>query len=128
MSVTAWKFTDAAGNGNAHGVLSPSMLVDTKAPTLTISSSLQTLKAGTTAVITFKLSEASTTFTADDVAVTGGTLSNFAGSGTTYTAKFTPTPGFTGAGTATVAAGKFTDAAGNENLVAALSSRFTIVA
>ena len=128
VSVTAWKFTDAAGNGNAHGVLSPSMLVDTKAPTLTISSSLQTLKAGTTAVITFKLSEASTTFTADDVAVTGGTLSNFAGSGTTYTAKFTPTPGFTGAGTATVAAGKFTDAAGNENLVAALPSRFTIVA
>jgi hypothetical protein len=32
-----------------------------------------------------------------DVVYTGGTLSNFQGSGTSYTAVFTPTPGSTAA-------------------------------
>ena len=122
VTVTPGKFTDAAGNGNVQGVLSPSMLVDTKAPSLTISSSLQTLKAGTAAVITFKLSESTTTFTAADVTATGGTLSNFAGTGSTYTATFTPTPDLVGTGTVTVAAATFTDAAGNANLEGSLAS------
>ena len=126
VTVTPWKFTDAAGNGNVQGVLSPSMLVDTKAPTLTITSSLQTLKAGTAAGITFKLSESTTTFTAADVTVTGGTLSNFAGTGSTYTATFTPTPDLVGAGTVTVAAGTFTDAAGNANVASSLASALRI--
>ena len=49
-----------------------------------------------------------------DVAVTGGTLSNFSGSGKVYTATFTPN---TGSGTATisVASSKFSDKAGNLN-------------
>ena len=63
---------------------------------------------------TFTLSEASTDFTASDVTVTGGTLSNFQGSGTSYTATFTPTAGATSASIA-VASDKFTDAAGNAN-------------
>ena len=60
--------------------------------------------------------------------MTGGTLSNFAGSGTLYTATFTPTAGLTGAGTVTVAAGKFTDPAGNANVATTLPGGFTIVA
>jgi hypothetical protein len=84
-----------------------------------------TLKTGETAKITFTLSESSSTFAAADVTVAGGTLSGFTGSGTSYTATFTPTASFKGSGTVSVAAGKFTDSAGNDNtagsLVAAMS-------
>ena len=58
--------------------------------------------------------------------VAGGTLSNFAGSGTTYTATFTPTAGFSGSGTVSVFAGRFSDAAGNPNIAASLSPAMTI--
>ena len=124
--VAAGNFTDAAGNGNLQGGLSPSLSIDTKPPTIAVTSSLATLKAGATAVVTFRLSESSRNFTADDVTVTGGTLSNFTGSGATYTATFTPTPGLIGTGTVTTAAGVFTDAAGNASLAGALAAPLSI--
>ena len=51
-----------------------------------------------------------------DVTVSGGSLSSFSGSGTTYTATFTPSSN--GATTIDVAGGTFTDAAGNNNSAA----------
>ena len=84
-------------------------------PTIDLKSNTSTLSIAQTATLTFTLSEASTTFTASDVTVTGGTLSNFAGSGTTYTALFTPTASSTTNGVVRVANGVFTDAAGNTN-------------
>ena len=51
----------------------------------------------------------------DDVTVSGGTLSSFAGSGTDYTATFTPTASSSGTASVSVAGGVFTDAAGNNN-------------
>ena len=73
--------------------------------------------------ITTPISEnpASTDFTVDDITVGGGTLSNYTGSGTSYTATFTPNPGFVGTGTVNDVAGKFRDAAGNANVTAALA-------
>ena len=124
--VAAGKFVDAAGNGNTQGTLSPSLSIDTKPPTIAITSSLTTLKAGTTALVTFRLSETAKDFTVDDVAVTGGTLSNFTGSGTTYSATFTPTPGLVGTGIITTAAGVFTDAAGNAGLPGSLAAPLVI--
>jgi hypothetical protein len=124
--VAAGTFTDAAGNGNSQGLLSRSLAIDTRPPTVGITSSLRTLRVGTTAVVTFKLSESSKDFTADDVAVTGGTLTNFAGSGATYTATFTPAAGLIGAGTITIAAGSFTDAAGNSSLAGSLAAPLVI--
>ncbi|MFM7610248.1 MAG: Ig-like domain-containing protein, partial [Alphaproteobacteria bacterium] len=47
--------------------------------------------AGETATITFALSEASTDFAIGDLAVSGGTLSAFTGTGTSYSVLFTPT-------------------------------------
>ena len=88
---------------------------DTTPPTIAVSSSTASLKAGETATITFTLSESSTDFVAGDVAVSGGTLSNFTGSGTSYTATFTPTADSTTTGTVSVASNKFSDAAGNAN-------------
>jgi hypothetical protein len=111
-------FTDAAGNVNADGSDSNNtvtMTVDTVAPTAALSASKASLGVRETATLTFTLNEASTTFTASDVTATGGTLSNFSGSGTSYTALFTPTANSTTNGVVRVASGVFTDAAGNVN-------------
>jgi hypothetical protein len=88
---------------------------DATPPTISISSSNLSLKSIDTAIISFALSEASTNFVVSDVAVTGGSLTNFNGSGTNYTATFTPTPNTTTNAVINVSSGKFTDAAGNAN-------------
>ena len=101
------------------------MAVDTEAPAVIAitSDKPQALKIGETATLTFTLSEAATDFTADDITVAGGILSNFAvtaGSGNkVYTATFTPTANSTSNGTASVAVNRFTDAAGNANTATA---------
>ena len=64
--------------------------------------------------LTFKTSHVTTNFVVGDISVSNGSLSSFAGSGTTYTATFTPTSG--GATTIQVTAGKFTDYSGNNNV------------
>ena len=74
--------------------------------------------------LTFTSSEATNNFEVGGVDVTGGKLTNFAGSDADYTATFTPT----GAGLCTigVAGGAYTDAAGNSNS-AATTFTFTFV-
>ena len=78
-----------------------------------------TLKKGETSTITFTLSETAIDFALEDVVETGGILGTWtAVSGTSYTAIFTPTDESTTGGTINVAAGTFTDAAGNANTIA----------
>ncbi|MGV0984163.1 MAG: Ig-like domain-containing protein [Limnohabitans sp.] len=89
--------------------------IDTVAPTIVVSADKSSLTAGQTSTITFTVSEAVTDFKAEDVQVTGGTLSNFQGSGNTYTATYTPTAGSGFTGSVSVASGKFSDAAANHN-------------
>jgi hypothetical protein len=118
VSVAAGVFTDAAGNPNLTAS-TLSIPVDTVAPTLAITRvGSGVLTIGATDAITFTLSEAATNFTAADVTATGGTISGFGGSGTSYTATFTPDADFEGNASVSVAAGVFTDAAGNPNLPA----------
>jgi hypothetical protein len=124
VTVNAGVFTDAAGNQNSAGATS--IAVNTLAPTVTITSSTPTLGGTATALITFTLSAPSTNFTVDDVTVGGGSLSGFSGSGSVYTAIFTPTPSSTAPGTVSVAANSFTDAAGNQNLPGSLASAIII--
>ena len=69
-----------------------------------------------TLTVTFTSSAATTNFAVGDITVSGGSLSSFSGSGTTYTATFTPTA--EGATTIDVAAGTFTDANGYSNAAA----------
>ena len=57
----------------------PPSTVDTLAPGVTIGPHVSVLKIGDVAHLTFTLSEAATNFVLTDIAVTGGTLSNFAG-------------------------------------------------
>jgi len=108
-------------NVTTGGVTTPTNLtpftIDTTPPTVAVTSNAAALAAGETATITFTLSEKSNDFTADDIAVTGGTLSNFQQSATdpkVYTATFTPSSTGTSA-TVSVASDKFADAAANRN-------------
>lgn len=70
--------------------------------TIAITSNLNSLTAGQTATITFTLSTPSVLrFT--DITLTGfGSLTNFTGTGTTYTATFTPPRGVSGTATISV--------------------------
>jgi len=89
------------------------------APTMTITAAEVNdgdSSADTSLSITFTASQSTTNFAAGDVVVSGGTLSNFSGSGTTYTATFTPSA--EGATTIDVAANTFTNAFSTNNTAA----------
>ncbi|MHA4868827.1 Ig-like domain-containing protein [Duganella sp. PWIR1] len=120
ITVTGGSYTDGFGNQGGGGV-TPVVLVDTKAPTLAITTNDAALKDGDTAVITFTFSEAPQGFVAGDVSVTGGVLSGFGGTANplVYTALFTPNSGVNG-GTASisVAGANYTDLAGNAGTTA----------
>ncbi|WP_207218393.1 Ig-like domain-containing protein, partial [Aliivibrio finisterrensis] len=124
VTVAKDSFTDAAGNKNAtEGSID--FTVDTVVPTITMSANETDLATGETATITVTLSETATDFALSDLSATGGTLSTFTGSGTSYTVVFTPTAGSNGVGKVTVAQDSFSDAKGNKNAAGA-SVDFTI--
>ena len=89
-------------------------------PTMTITASEVSdgdTSADATLSLTFTSSKATSNFAVGDIAVTNGTISNFAStSSTVYTATFTPAAA--GATTIDVAAGAFTDSDGNNNMAA----------
>lgn len=101
--------------------------VDTVSPSIAVGASKASLSLGESTTLTFTLSEASTTFTASDITVTGGTISNFAGSGSSYTALFTPTVNSSTSGVVCVASGVFTDAAANANTDGADANNTVII-
>jgi hypothetical protein len=116
-------FNDVANNAGIsvnEGTGSVEANIDITAPTMEITaddgvSDGDTSNDSTLSLI-FTSSEATSNFEVDDITVSGGTLSNFAGSGKTYTATFTPSG--VGATTIDVASSKFTDAVGNNNTAA----------
>lgn len=111
LTVTA---TDSAGNQSLPSAAT-TVTIDTVAPTLAITSDKATVNASETATITFTFSEdPASTFTAADITVHGGTLGPLTGSGTHYTATFTPQAGLDGTpASITVAWGSYVDKAGN---------------
>ena len=62
--------------------------------------------------VTFEFDGNVTGFDASDVSVSGGVLSNFAGSGSSYTAVFTANDGFVGTGSVSVGAGSYVNSDG----------------
>ncbi|NBV75670.1 MAG: hypothetical protein EBR59_06865, partial [Methylococcaceae bacterium] len=90
-------------------------LGDVIPPTISLTSEKSSLTIGKTSLISFTLSENSTDFTSEDVTVSGGTLSEFTGSGTSYSAKFTPTANTATTAVISVASNVFSDASGNKN-------------
>ena len=82
---------------------------------ITITTTQTILRINQTATITFTLSASSTNFVLADVVVTGGTLSNFSGSGTLYTATYTPPVATYTTGSIYVPVNAFTDAYGTQS-------------
>ena len=105
----------AAGSLSANHAI----VIDTTAPTLSITSDVPALKSGETATITFTFSEdPGASFAWDgssgDVQVSGGTLGAISGTGLTRSATFTPTASTNhGEAGISVANGLYHDAAGN---------------
>jgi len=94
---------------------------DTTPPTASITSSDVTHLGSTTdSTVTFNIttSESTTNLTSSDISVGNGTVSNFTGSGTSYSFDFTATSD--GTCSVQILAAKFTDAAGNNNTASSL--------
>ena len=112
---------DVAGNAaNTSQAYNTAYLNDKTGPTMTITAAdgMVIINDGSTTnnstlSLTFISSETTTNFVVGDITVSGGSLSSFSGSGTTYYATFTPSA--SGATTIDVAGSTFTDAAGNNN-------------
>ena len=121
VTVAAATFTNGAAEANLAGELSPKITIDTLKPTVAITASSVSLTRGQTSTITFTTSSTAILFAGEDVATSGGTISNFAGSGTAFTATFTPADNFKGNGSVSIAEGKFFDLAGNINVAASLA-------
>jgi hypothetical protein len=118
IDVASSTFTDAVGNNNTAATQF-NWTYDPTAPTMIIAAA-EITDGGTsndgTLSLTFTASEATTNFVKDDITVNGGSLGALSGSGTTYTATFTPSGA--GATTIDVNANTFTDAVGNNNTAA----------
>ena len=116
MSVAAGAFTDAAGNPNAVGA-SDTVDVDAVDPTITVDIVATALNEDGTSAVTFTFSEAvgAGSFTLDDIDAEGGTVTGLTqtANALVWTATFAPAPDFDGTASVSVAAGAFTDAAGN---------------
>jgi cyclophilin family peptidyl-prolyl cis-trans isomerase len=108
----------ATFNGNSTTFNSPNgLIVDTVAPTVSVTSSLTSPTASTSIPITVIFSENVTGFTAADISVGNGTLGTLTQvDAKTYTASITPTT--TGNVTVNIAAGGASDTAGNANAAA----------
>ena len=111
------KAIDLAGNQSKS---SPALavIVDSTAPKVIISSDINTLTKGQTAVITFSFSEDpgdsfSWNGTSGDLSISGGSLSALSGSGLTRTAIFTPKENTNSIGSIAISTGQYSDAAGN---------------
>jgi hypothetical protein len=115
VSVTAFDYW-----GNETTVTN-TFTVDTAGPSVVISSTA-TSPTGTSPIpVKAEFSEAVTGFTAGDITVAKGSVSNFSGSGDTYT--FDVTPNGQGLVTVDVSADVAQDAAGNDNTAATSLTR-----
>ena len=121
LQVLAGAFTDDVGNNNAVSSVYNWTYFGTL-PTMDISGGI--VPDGSTTGdpflnLVFTASTITSDFGAGDITVTNGSLTDFDGSGTIYTAKFTPTAGAgVVATTINVAASVFTGAIGNSNAAA----------
>ncbi|MES9858897.1 MAG: Ig-like domain-containing protein, partial [Sedimenticola sp.] len=118
IDVNGSTFTDAASNDNSAATQF-NWTYDSTAPTMTITASEGAdgfTSNDATLSLTFTSSDATTNFAVGDISVVNGALSSFAGSGTTYTATFTPAAD--GAVTIDVNGSTFTDASANNNSAA----------
>ncbi|WP_234839504.1 Ig-like domain-containing protein [Aeromonas caviae] len=113
VTVNEGSYTDLAGNAGTGG--SDTAGADIKAPSVIVNIVDDQLTVGETSDVTFTFSEKVTGFELGDLTVEGGTVTGLTSSdgGKTWTATFTPTPGYTGEASVTVKDGSYTDLNGN---------------
>ncbi|SIS59010.1 hypothetical protein SAMN05421686_102413 [Thalassolituus maritimus] len=87
IDIASGSAEDSAGNASSAPATSAAFTVDTTKPTVSITAPTASPDPFD---ITVTFSEAVSDFVAGDITIAGGSLSEFAGSGTTYTAKVTP--------------------------------------
>jgi len=117
FQVLANSFVDDSGNENTATSEFVWNYVDQTPPTMSIISSQGNsgfTSSDSTLSLTFKSSESTSNFAFGDVSVSGGSLSSFSGSDTSYSASFTP-DSFDGVKSIVVPANTFSDASGNMN-------------
>ena len=116
---------DAEAPPTPVGSLPASQAPDTTAPTVIIANDVAAATATGPVTFSFVFSEdVGVSFDASDVVVTGGTAGAFTRlSGTQATLVVTPTVGVAGTLNVSVAAGKFSDIAGNANTASASASK-----
>jgi len=113
VSVVEASWNDVFDNPGG-GAASATMQVDTINPAAAILFSAPAINdTAKTALVTFSFSEKVLGFSAEDISVTYGTLSNFTGFGNYYSALFTAQDGIATTGTLSIAANSYTDVAGN---------------
>ena len=117
IRVVAGGVTDAAGNGNAEFIATPSVHIDTRAPTVVEITDVPTEEQNGEFTVTITFSEDVEGFDTNAVGVTKGfaTVSSFTGSDDSYTVTITPAANQEGDVTIRVVAGGVTDAAENGN-------------
>ncbi len=121
IDIAAGAVQNVAGNNNI-AALQAIIIFDNLSPTVSITSTESSPTINDPIPVTIIFDEAVTGFVISDITVSNGTLSNFSGSGTTYTVDVTPTAN--GTVTVDVNAGVAIDAAGNTNTAA---MQFSIV-
>ena len=117
IKVLADAYRDTIGNGNNASNVFNWTYNNNIQPNMTISGvNVNDGDTSTDASINliFTSSTATSNFDASDITVTNGSISSFDGSGTTYSATFTPSSA--GATTITVLADEYTDTNGNRNI------------
>ena len=120
VDVLANKAQDAAGNPNVAAT-QLTRTYDSDIPGVVLTSAAPSATNSSSFTVTATFSKSVTGFVVGDIAVTNGTASNFAGSGTTYT--FDVTASGQGAVSVNVAAGVAQDAASNNNTAAVTLTR-----
>ena len=121
----------ACGGGNGEPPpLQGGTTVDAAAPVVTITNNVPAEVASGAITFTFSFNrDVGTSFTADDVVVTGGTKGTFTRlSGTSATLVVTPGPGNTGSVQVSIAANSVTGPTGTGNAAAAATKAFDLTA
>ena len=118
---TAANALGGAGTGNGNYSTGQAYSIDNAAPSVAMSSIAVDPTNASPIAVTTVFSETVTGFTLSDISATNGVVSNFAGSGTSYS--FDLTPSASGTVAANIAAGMAIDAAGNGNTAAAAFQR-----
>ena len=129
LAVSTFVLAACGGGGAEAPPAAVTAPVDTTAPVLTITDNVAATTATGDVTFTFAFNEdVGTTFTVDDITVVGGTKGTFTRtSGTGATLVVTPTANSAGMIQLSVAAGRFTDAAGNANVATSSQQAYNTV-